>query len=265
MTPLVGSLVFLLVALVHGCRDDVTCGENGICLDSKCRCADGWIGTTCEFECPGLVLTHLGNEVTCSDHGACVVVYDREGAGHAKCNCDDEYYGNDCGLTCPTKHGMECSGHGICVIDDDKPHCECSTFYTGDACETQLVTTAAPTSMEAASKSEKKAVFSNAASLAGGSLFVIVLAVAVAACALAERRKRQITRYQHLIHDVGTTSSSVLAGASSFDSSACDYTALKENIEMKPLKSSSSASAASSASKDNPSSESLQVRDDDLC
>ena len=57
-------------------RDKDDCNNNGICVDSKCYCKDGFSGSTCEFKaCPN----------DCSKNGECI---------KGKCFCKSGFMGD---------------------------------------------------------------------------------------------------------------------------------------------------------------------------
>ena len=89
------------------------CSSNGVCVDGRCLCDDGWGGIDCaERLCLG----------SCSGRGLCV-----EGT----CQCDAEWEGADCGLPAPLcPHN--CSTHGRC--DGARRRCLCDEGWGGADC-----------------------------------------------------------------------------------------------------------------------------------
>ncbi len=98
------SLLFVPVLMIVACSG----GNDYECVD----CGDGSLG--CE-------------EVTCSEHGECVVV-----DGEPQCSCDLGYHAD--GQECVPNQvdpceGIGCSGHGDCVEIDGQATCECDEGY----------------------------------------------------------------------------------------------------------------------------------------
>eukprot|EP00300_Choanocystis_sp_HF-7_P008852 c16139_g1_i2.p1 GENE.c16139_g1_i2~~c16139_g1_i2.p1 ORF type:complete len:397 (-),score=65.73 c16139_g1_i2:28-1218(-) len=90
------------------------CNKRGVCIDHVCSCVAGFTGEGCTIE-----TTCLNN---CSALGTCL---------NGECKCHPGYAGADCSRACRS----ECSGHGNCLLDQDKPTCYCDIDHYGYACE----------------------------------------------------------------------------------------------------------------------------------
>jgi hypothetical protein len=91
----------VLLLTLSACKDkcdDVTCINDGICVDGSCHCPEGFSGETCDLEDPCRTLNCL-NDGTC-DNGTC--------------DCPDGYVGVNCENTVATKflgtYDIVCNG-----------------------------------------------------------------------------------------------------------------------------------------------------------
>jgi len=209
---------------LESCED---CGNHGTCewLDStkKCVCDPGYVGDLCDFQCP----MYSGD--ICSDRGECILTHAYDGSPlRAACECNYGYYGDSCALSCP----QDCSGHGACIaVSSVEARCKCFTAYGGDACDQRYNTTSVveEENLSSSSSSNKKTSVSHLTTAFFAIIAIVLLTVALAAFLLAEKRKREISRYEALVREVGAASSTVItaAGATYHDSEAPigDYTA----------------------------------------
>jgi len=94
------------------------CNGRGICVDEKCQCALGYSGDGCEKHDTAIC---KGN---CSGNGLCV---------NGECKCSPGYSGDYCQLPSVGNCTNNCSGNGLCDINTNK--CVCSPGYSGDGCE----------------------------------------------------------------------------------------------------------------------------------
>ena len=115
------SIIQQVEASVRGCPTLNYCSGNGKCLDGiRCNCYEGFTAADCsKRSCPkdldwgGIPNDGYGQDarrsIECSGRGICN--YDT-----GNCECDHLYEGKACQrMKCPTKNGLECSGHGRCV------------------------------------------------------------------------------------------------------------------------------------------------------
>lgn len=183
------------IACLDSCSDD--CGENGVCsftepdattglVEAYCVCTDpSYVGNACQFKCPG-------SNAVCSDQGTCDVVHSYSGDPlYAMCECFEGFTGDDCSS----------------VIDAN------STIVKS------------PDDGEGSSSSKKKDTgpLSTAMVAALSALAVLMLVLAVAAALVAERRKREISRYERLVREVGAASSTIItASGSQYDAPNLD-------------------------------------------
>jgi hypothetical protein len=113
------------------CADD--CNGRGSCNGESgtpvCVCTvDGWGGPTCsDLVCP------QADGQTCNGHGNCAAHTD--GVRGGQCTCEDGWTGEACAefLCAGTP---ECNApHGVCVLRQGVPECDCALLYSGSACE----------------------------------------------------------------------------------------------------------------------------------
>ncbi len=76
------ALLFTLVSCDQ-CKD-VSCLNNGVCLEGTCECETGFSGANCEIEDKCIT-----NEVSCENGKECV---------DGTCDCGDWYEGNTCAI-----------------------------------------------------------------------------------------------------------------------------------------------------------------------
>ena len=237
---------------------DGGCGDHGHCnyhYNPGCECDGGYVGDKCDFLCPGLV--DLGDPAAttdvCSGNGICTLVHAYDGSPlRANCECDDDFYGPACDLTCPrgidpaTGDTVDCSGQGLCVANDrgDFAVCECYTGFYGDGCEQSITIsdnddvnstfkypgTLLPPSTGGTSKKSSDGGLSQAATAGLAVTAFALLGLAAAAWFLAERRKREITRYERLVREVGATSSTVITAAGSSARRSDDVETEKQKV-----------------------------------
>jgi len=199
------------IECLESCTEE-GCGEHGSCsfsepdantgaVSARCVCDDGFVGDTCSFECPA----HH-----CSGKGTCVVVHSYAGDPlRASCECDPGQHGDDCSLRCPTTvPDADCSGNGMCQLADDGASVSCACFdtHTGAACNSS-------SSSSSKKKSSSSSGLSRATTASLAAAAVALLVLAVAAAFLAERRKREISRYERLVREVGAASSTIITAA----------------------------------------------------
>lgn len=218
------------------------CGSHGSCVytsepdaygdsTAHCVCDDGYVGDQCEFQCPG-------NGNICSNVGTCVVVHSYLGKPmRASCDCPAGHHGSDCSLQCPygkvpgtSGSVLECSGEGACTVsvEETSAACACNQGYTGSDCSETL----SDSTSSGGSKSKSSGL--SAAAAAGIAIAAgTVLALAIAAAFLAERRKREITRYERLVREVGAASSTIITAAGT--NSAYDAPGMPGSIGDTPI------------------------------
>ena len=140
------------------CSSTNTCALNGeSCKEdgNSCKCAVGWSGTLCAFECvdsdcsghgrcnPSRGLSsddscicdanwvgdkcECNDQKTCTGHGTCSISADRK---TVTCKCAPNYFGNDCSFYCDAQY--KCNGHGVCNTAANP--CKCDKTYDGVSC-----------------------------------------------------------------------------------------------------------------------------------
>ncbi|MDP7037796.1 MAG: hypothetical protein QGI45_01455 [Myxococcota bacterium] len=135
------------------CAAEYTGTDCGECIAGYNQATDGRCYANCETA--GLVV----DSVACTGHGTCKDFLDPNSNGtkdggedyvEAYCTCDMGYTGTDCS-TCDTGYqdddgdgtcelecasaSLDCNEHGVCVLVDGAPACDCDDGYTGDNCE----------------------------------------------------------------------------------------------------------------------------------
>ncbi len=130
-------------APVHVC-DAIDCAGHGVCLEGDklgeksavCRCDDGYSASidgdgnpTCE---EGMPTSGPCKDVTCSNHGACVVTGEEE----AYCLCDTGYIQSsptECEVDSTSSCAeVDCGGHGFCGLVNGDATCWCMDGYELD-------------------------------------------------------------------------------------------------------------------------------------
>jgi len=108
------------------------CSGHGTCAaKGKCACADGFIGNSCEHQCP---LSSKDGQV-CSGHGKC---NEPEGeATRTTCECENGFEGPACASACPVSEGIICAGRGKCEYDSlaGQSKCSCDEGFKGRSCQ----------------------------------------------------------------------------------------------------------------------------------
>ena len=107
---------------VHTCNNYGVCNENfGVPGQELCNCdgniKDSSYCTECEDHWyPAIISKDIAScniycraDTTCNGHGAC--------SDEGFCECTDGYTGKNCEIKCII-NGVECSGHGKCVVDE---------------------------------------------------------------------------------------------------------------------------------------------------
>eukprot|EP00941_MAST-03F_sp_MAST-3F-sp1_P002417 g2417.t1 len=125
-----------------------TIGEDLSCSKLNQKCAEGFLGTNCDLNCPGILKTSgytnapMGKSRSCSGHGICSVGLSQD----AECKCDAVHYGDDCSIGCPGAYinerglNMPCAGHGTCSISPNLVYgrqvaeCKCDVGFGGKGC-----------------------------------------------------------------------------------------------------------------------------------
>ena len=110
----------------HGKSCDLTCNNQGTCVNNTCECTNGtgvntgWWGDRCEEEdCPGLA-------TPCSGHGNCL-----KSKTPMLCKCDAGFNGLGCEIPdCPGN--PDCNGRGVC---NNEAQCECDWGWMGLSCQ----------------------------------------------------------------------------------------------------------------------------------
>ncbi len=69
---------------------------HGICSDGAggsggCTCVTGWLGRSCDIQCPG------DDALPCGGHGTCQLQLGAASESVAVCRCDGSWYGPACG------------------------------------------------------------------------------------------------------------------------------------------------------------------------
>jgi hypothetical protein len=126
----------------------VVCSGRGNCdgngpLGSPCSCTEGWVGYTCQEQCPVAPGGMLG--FSCSGHGNCKST--GATSGDAQCICEAGWSGK----ACATKQKLQvdssgpqcqpaCHNSGVCTTTSGptENHCICPSTWTGDDCTTQV-------------------------------------------------------------------------------------------------------------------------------
>ena len=113
-------ILLIAAALFTSCDKckDVTCNNDGVCVDGTCDCATGFSGVACDIEdvC-------ASGSLVCQNDGVCV---------NGACDCEKGFSGTECEDEdkCITRD-VECQNGGTCVDGD----CECLPGYYGDECQ----------------------------------------------------------------------------------------------------------------------------------
>jgi len=135
------------------CAAEYTGTDCGDCIAGYNQATDAHCYTKCETA--DLVV----DTVACTGHGTCKDFLDPNSNGtkdggedyvEPYCTCDMGYTGTDCS-TCDTGYqdddgdgtcelecasaSLDCNDHGVCVLVDGAPACDCDDGYTGDNCE----------------------------------------------------------------------------------------------------------------------------------
>lgn len=98
----------LAVSSCNKCKD-VSCENDGECVDGECDCPTGFSGDECEVEDKCVT-----NNVTCENDGECV---------DGECDCTAFFYGETCSDYC--LNGTYNNGT-----------CDCDAGFEGESCET---------------------------------------------------------------------------------------------------------------------------------
>jgi len=120
------------------------CSGNGVWEDGiefgPCICAEGWVGTQCEFPCPLCLFGKCNLEVVTQNvtlEGAGVNGTDLETTEDVNvitCACNEGYVGDACNLPCP-----QCGVNSTCIASSDsgppRGVCDCEQGITGDLCD----------------------------------------------------------------------------------------------------------------------------------
>lgn len=116
----------------HECPED--CNRNGICLEGRCRCEEGWKKPCCNetVETEPCGRCHPN----CNNHGRCV--------GGDECRCKDGWGEPCCREPVPSSccEGHGCGDNGICMCPPTRPcFCKCRSGWTGGCCHIRGSTT----------------------------------------------------------------------------------------------------------------------------
>jgi len=114
------------VVVAAGCRSGAVewpCLGRGLCLPGgKCECTAGYLGKSCQLECPGMD----DDGQFCSGRGNCtlkpsqvteLLVGETVAEGFGQCSCAYGFIGRLCHLECPGGAGNVCNGNGLCLED----------------------------------------------------------------------------------------------------------------------------------------------------
>ena len=105
--------------------DGEKCSGHGVCKlfgsTPGCLCEPGWRGEVCDIPCPGL--TDSGKP--CNGNGNCMIDY-AEDPPSTTCDCRNKFIGSACEYECPGD-GDACTGHGTCMVQNNKATCICQT------------------------------------------------------------------------------------------------------------------------------------------
>mmetsp|Transcript_34367 Transcript_34367/g.67157 ORF Transcript_34367/g.67157 Transcript_34367/m.67157 type:complete len:309 (+) Transcript_34367:2-928(+) len=126
------------IMVAPGCRSGAVewpCSGRGVCKESgRCVCAAGYLGSSCQLECPGMD----DDGMFCSGRGNCTLKpgVDQKtlsmGKVPGECECEYGFIGRLCHLECPGGSGNVCSGNGLCLEDGQ---CQCLAGYGGERCQ----------------------------------------------------------------------------------------------------------------------------------
>ena len=110
---------------VFRCPGLPACSGHGYCDAAEtgtgeCWCEEGWVGTSCENECP----VSFGKPCGGPSRGMCMP--------SGTCDCVTGWGGKSCEVTCPLFNEQVCGGRGTCK--DDPPKCACADGFGGDSC-----------------------------------------------------------------------------------------------------------------------------------
>ena len=107
---------------------------------------------------------------------------------------------------------LDCAGRGECVVAEDESaiSCACDDGWAGPACNTAVNATA---SKGAAPATAATSAFAAVLAVLAG----LLLLAAVGAFALAEKRKREVTRYERLVREVGSSASTIITASARDD------------------------------------------------
>lgn len=124
---------------VKTCPAACDASPHGTCDGATCVCKDGWTGESCEAN----AAKFCEDDCHATDaQGECVAVKGEEPL--AVCACRDGFGGPRCEYKMCSTHSLnDCSGHGLCVMDDFEVsdntmdrRCVCEPGWSGDSCDT---------------------------------------------------------------------------------------------------------------------------------
>ena len=102
----------------HDPCNGIYCGNDGVCINGKCICANGWTGVNCQIK-----PQNPCSNINCGAHGSCT---------NGKCICKDGWIGSNCQIKPQDPcFNVKCGTYGSCKTGK----CICKNGWTGVNCQ----------------------------------------------------------------------------------------------------------------------------------